>query len=198
MLKFSTRLKELRNKANLSQQELSKIIGISKSSINMYERGEREPGLETVGALADYFGVRTDYLLGKNDDTRSPQEAKKYNKLIIQSLEDYRQLHGYDRKQIEDLFDWSGMYSDLEKGQVLGDAGLLKTVQSLLAVDQKENSPSEPSLTEGEKMWLELYHRLSDDARKSLIETMSSFDSLPKDTQQLALQLLRVALGGHE
>lgn len=62
----------------------------------------------------------------------------------------------------------------------------------------KKVSPSETSLTEGEQMWLELYHRLSDDARMSLIETMSSFDSLPKDKQQLALQLLRVALGGHE
>jgi transcriptional regulator with XRE-family HTH domain len=62
----------------------------------------------------------------------------------------------------------------------------------------KKVSPSETSLTEGEQMWLELYHRLSEDARKSLIETMSSFDSLPKDKQQLALQLLRVALGGHE
>ena len=66
---FGIRLKELRNKSNLSQQELSNIIGISKSSINMYERGEREPGLETVGTLADYFNVQTDYLLGKTNDT---------------------------------------------------------------------------------------------------------------------------------
>jgi transcriptional regulator with XRE-family HTH domain len=62
----------------------------------------------------------------------------------------------------------------------------------------KKTSPSEPSLTEGEKMWMELYHRLSEEARTSLIDTMSSFDRLPKDKQQLALQLLRVALGGHE
>lgn len=62
----------------------------------------------------------------------------------------------------------------------------------------KKVSPSETSLTEGEKMWMELYHRLSEEARTSLIDTMSSFDRLPKDKQQLALQLLRVALGGHE
>ena len=73
---FSTRLKELRNKSNLSQQELSKIIGVSKSSINMYERGEREPGLETIRAFADYFDVQTDYLLGKHDDKRSLKNGK--------------------------------------------------------------------------------------------------------------------------
>ncbi len=204
---FSTRLKELRNQANLSQQELSKIIGISKSSINMYERGEREPGLETVGALADYFDVRTDYLLGKTDDKRRPQEAKKYNKLIIESLDNYRQLHGYDRKQMEDLFDWEDMYSDLENGRTLGDEGLLKTTQSLLAIDatiypddtdNKKTSPSEPSLTEGEKMWMELYHRLSPETRELMIHTMGGFDRLSKDKQKLALQMIRIALGDQE
>ena len=208
MANFSIRLKELRNKANLSQQELSKIIGISKSSINMYERGEREPGLETVGALADYFDVRIDYLLGKTDDKRSPKEAKKYNKLIIQSLEDYRLLNGYDRKQIEDLLDWEDMYSDLENGRTLGDVGLLKTIQGQLAVDetiypndsvdQNKNSPSEPLLTEGEKMWLELYHRLSAETRELMIHTMGGFDRLPKDKQKLALQMIRIALGDQE
>ncbi len=204
---FSTRLKELRNKAHLSQQELSKIIGISKSSINMYERGEREPGLETVGALADYFDVQTDYLLGKNDDTRSLKEGKKYNKLIIQSLDNHRQLYGYDRKQLEDLLDWEDMYSDLENGRTIGDEGLLRSVLNMLHLDaslikdplvNKTNSPEEPQLTEGEKMWLDLYNRVSDDTRELLIKVMDSFDRIPEDKQRLALQMLRAALGDHE
>ena len=62
---FGTKLKELRNEANLSQRELSKIMGVSKSSINMYERGEREPGLDLVVAIATFFNVRTDYLIRK-------------------------------------------------------------------------------------------------------------------------------------
>lgn len=62
---FGTKLKELRNEANLSQRELSKIMGVSKSSINMYERGEREPGLDLVVAFATFFNVRTDYLIRK-------------------------------------------------------------------------------------------------------------------------------------
>ena len=65
MPSFNSRLKELRLKAELSQQQLADKIGISKSSINMYERGEREPGIETLEAFADFFNVDMNYLLGK-------------------------------------------------------------------------------------------------------------------------------------
>lgn len=68
MSKFSERLKLLRAERGLSQQEFAKQLGnISKSSINMYERGEREPGFETLEAIADFFNVDMDYLLGKSD-----------------------------------------------------------------------------------------------------------------------------------
>lgn len=67
MAKFSERLRQLRTARDLSQMEFAKLIGISKSSVNMYERGEREPGLETLEQIADYFNVDMDYLLGKSD-----------------------------------------------------------------------------------------------------------------------------------
>ncbi len=66
MPKFNHRLKQLRQERMLSQQEFANMIGISKSSINMYERGEREPGIETLEAIADFFNVDMDYLLGKS------------------------------------------------------------------------------------------------------------------------------------
>lgn len=61
--------------------------------------------------------------------------------------------------------------------------------------DGKKSPSDKVELTEGEQMWLELYHRLSDDTRKLLINTMDSFDRLPKDKQKLALDMIRVALG---
>lgn len=65
---FSDRLRSLRQNFGLSQQKLADAIGsISKSSINMYERGDREPGLETMEAFADFFNVDLDYLYGKSD-----------------------------------------------------------------------------------------------------------------------------------
>lgn len=65
MSKFSERFKELRLEHDLSQQALATQLGLSKSSVNMYERGEREPGLDTLESIADYFNVDMDYLLGK-------------------------------------------------------------------------------------------------------------------------------------
>lgn len=67
MPKFSERLKQLRTDAGLSQMDFAKLIKLSKSSVNMYERGEREPSLETLERIADYFNVDMDYLLGKSD-----------------------------------------------------------------------------------------------------------------------------------
>ena len=62
---FGDRLRALRQEKSITQAELSKIIGISKSSINMYERGEREPNFGNLNALADFFNCSVDYLLGR-------------------------------------------------------------------------------------------------------------------------------------
>lgn len=68
MPKFSDRLRQLRTERGISQQALANSLGdISKSSINMYERGEREPGLEMLEAIADFFNVDMDFLLGKSN-----------------------------------------------------------------------------------------------------------------------------------
>lgn len=64
---FGDRLKSLRNRKGLSQAEFAKQIGVSKSSVNMYERGEREPNFETLETIADYFNVDLDYLMGKSE-----------------------------------------------------------------------------------------------------------------------------------
>lgn len=75
MSSFNFRLKSLRQEFKLSQMELATQIGLSKSSINMYERGEREPGIETIKKFASFFNVDTDYLLGKTEQKLSLDES---------------------------------------------------------------------------------------------------------------------------
>jgi len=77
MANYSERLRQLRTARGLSQMEFSKQIGISKSSVNMYERGEREPNLETLERIADFFDVDLSYLLGKTDAARSPADSRR-------------------------------------------------------------------------------------------------------------------------
>ena len=69
---FSQRLRFLRTQRGLTQQQLAQALGVSKSSVNMYERGEREPGLETLAAMADLFEVDLDELTGR---TQPPPET---------------------------------------------------------------------------------------------------------------------------
>lgn len=68
MSSFQVRLKELRLEEHLTQAELASIIGISKSTISMYENGNREPDFETLESFADYFNVDMNYLTGYTDD----------------------------------------------------------------------------------------------------------------------------------
>lgn len=64
---FSERLRELRQNKGLSQSQLADALNISKSAISMYELGKREPDLETLEGIADFFNVDINYLLGKED-----------------------------------------------------------------------------------------------------------------------------------
>ncbi|KTF20943.1 helix-turn-helix domain-containing protein [Streptococcus gordonii] len=64
---FSSRLKELRQKAKVTQKELAVSINSSQQNIALYEQGKRKPKYETLEKLAVFFNVSTDYLLGKTD-----------------------------------------------------------------------------------------------------------------------------------
>lgn len=68
-VRYGDRIRQLRLDAGYSQSDLAKLVGVSKSSINMYERSEREPSFEKTEALADIFNVSLEYLLGRSDDT---------------------------------------------------------------------------------------------------------------------------------
>lgn len=68
MTKFPARLKEIRKKRGKTQAETAEYIGFkSLRGYQLYEEGKNEPGLERLIALADFFDVTTDYLLGRTD-----------------------------------------------------------------------------------------------------------------------------------
>lgn len=102
MPSFSLRLRELRNSKGLSQQKLSDFLGISKSSVNMYERGEREPGLEMVENIADFFNVDVDYLFGKSDiPNRALVQSYQVPDTAVQGKTDPDQFILYMYKQLD-------------------------------------------------------------------------------------------------
>ena len=67
------RLKELRTSRKISQVQLAMDLNLTQNSISRYENGEREADYDTLVAIADYFNVSVDYLLGRTDNPRVAQ-----------------------------------------------------------------------------------------------------------------------------
>ena len=64
VLKTAERIKELREKNNLTQSELARKMGITRSSVNAWEMGISVPSTEKIAELSLLFHTTTDYLLG--------------------------------------------------------------------------------------------------------------------------------------
>ena len=62
--KFCENLKYLRTEAKIGQVELARALGVSKGIISMWENGLREPTMTSLIAIAQFFGVTIDYLVG--------------------------------------------------------------------------------------------------------------------------------------
>jgi Predicted transcriptional regulators len=65
---FSQRLRSLRQDKNLTIEQVGKAFNVTKQTVSRWELGERLPPLDVAAALADYFGVSLDYLIGNVDN----------------------------------------------------------------------------------------------------------------------------------
>ncbi|MFI8680440.1 helix-turn-helix domain-containing protein [Bacillus thuringiensis] len=68
------KIKELRKNSKITQERLGNAIGVSKMAISYFEKGKKSPGRESLEKIADYFGVTTDYLLGRSEDPELNEE----------------------------------------------------------------------------------------------------------------------------
>lgn len=69
---ISKRLKSLREDSDMSQKDLAGAIGVSPSTIGMYESNKRTPDSEMLNRIADFFQVSVDYLLGRTNEKTPP------------------------------------------------------------------------------------------------------------------------------
>ncbi len=61
------RLLELRTEKELSQRQIAKIMNVSQGTYNNWENSNTQPSIEQLIALADFFDVTIDYLVGNSD-----------------------------------------------------------------------------------------------------------------------------------
>lgn len=92
MPEFKDMLKYFRMRENLSQSELAEKLGVSASTISMYEVGKREPDFETEERIADFFNTDLNTLRGRDNESNcinstSPSLTDKDNKDIAKDLD---------------------------------------------------------------------------------------------------------------
>lgn len=77
MASISDRIRLLRTESHMTQEEFGRIFGISKPTVSFYEHGKSVPNDQIKTAIARYFGVSVDYLLGVTDsrELTSPTSA---------------------------------------------------------------------------------------------------------------------------
>ena len=101
---FPNIFKRIREQSGLTQQQMADKLGISRSAIGMYEKGEREPNFETLELIADTFNVDMNFLLDKKPTTEVipdtyylDKEAKEAAQFLYENP-DYKVLFDASRK----------------------------------------------------------------------------------------------------
>ena len=85
MTYFGVRLHALRKQDNLTQLQLAKALGVSKSTVGMWETGGREPDFETLESIADYFNVPIGTFFA--NDNWNLQDPASSNKMTVSDFE---------------------------------------------------------------------------------------------------------------
>lgn len=67
---MDTNLKKLRLQRKKTQLSVQMETGIEQALLSKYESGKRIPPTETLIALADYYGVSMDYIMGRTDNPK--------------------------------------------------------------------------------------------------------------------------------
>lgn len=101
---FGIRLKSLRDKTGETQVQVGKALGKSRESVKKYEKGERQPDLDSVAKLSRHFNISADYILGITDVEYSPGGflGELYDE--YQDLDEYirdREFMGYIRLAVK-------------------------------------------------------------------------------------------------
>ena len=65
---MNERLKQLRTEKGLRLKDVAEAVGLTIRAISNYEQGIREPSIEILKSLCDYFDVSADYLIGRTDN----------------------------------------------------------------------------------------------------------------------------------
>lgn len=88
---LNIRIKELRTARGLTQVEFANNLSVSKQAVSNWENNNIQPSIDMLLKIADFFGVTTDYLLGRSNDnsldvSNLSKEAVAHIQMIISDI----------------------------------------------------------------------------------------------------------------
>lgn len=98
------RIINLRKGKKLSQTELAKRIGVSQTSLAMYENNKRTPRPTILERLASYFGVTTDFILGR-EAVSKPQKHTEIDDIVYYNGKEIPEKYKRLIKELMDMDD---------------------------------------------------------------------------------------------
>ena len=131
---FQNIFKRLRNSCGLTQAEMAEKLGISRSTIGMYETGAREPDFETLEKIADFFNVDIDYLLGRTDKTTILPETVGHYYINDETREIAQEV--FENPELRTLFH---VARDIPPERLKAHIEFMKNLK-----DQEKGDPDEP------------------------------------------------------
>lgn len=103
------RLKQLRESRGLTQKEVADVICKAPSNYANYETGRRDMGTDTLLILADFFGVTTDYILGRDREAELEAKAneKQLDELLVAEIQQLMsKVKDLDQKQTKQVYQY--------------------------------------------------------------------------------------------
>ncbi|WP_129721393.1 helix-turn-helix domain-containing protein [Xylanivirga thermophila] len=98
---FPYRLKQLRENAGLTQDELAKKLNLTQSTIAYYESGRKMPTLENAIIIAKLFDISFDYLLGLSNDRKTIKQSKEITSTTDKLSEEKHNLSPENQEEVK-------------------------------------------------------------------------------------------------
>lgn len=114
IMKFSEKIRKLRIRSGLSQEELSEKLDVSRQTISKWEAGGSFPEIEKLISLSDFFQVSIDYLL--RDKQINTNFSEDMDRMVIQFLDSSYEMADISRQLVEIMED--GIIDDSERIQM--------------------------------------------------------------------------------
>lgn len=136
------RLKELRQKKGDTQEDVAKVMGVTRRGYQKWENGESQIKPEKARQLADYFGVNVAYLLGLEDKQnilkiiQSNEFKKLLNDIDIKKINEL----GLAYKNIEEHINNPVKYNNFGKGLLNHIPSYMFTIEELINADKENNT----------------------------------------------------------